>query len=893
MNVKPARLSIFLGMAALWGALVSYSSNPPDGHTGAPGDGLCTNCHTGGSALDGSITLQGLPPVIMPNTTYSIQVTVSNPNAMAARAGFQWAALDNFNNNAGNISNPSASSVITPSGGRIYHEHNPAKIYTGSTQLSWTAEWTSPAASPVSQTITLYGAGVIGSGGDGSGGDLVVTTQLSATLPAQGAPLSAGITGVVPPDCNGGSDGQASVEASGGAMPYSYLWSNGNTSATATNLPAGTVAVTVTDAAMNIAVASATISQPAPVQLSAASIQGIDCDTPSGSATVMASGGTPGYSYAWPNGETGATAMSLPAGNNVVTVTDANGCPKTLSVFIPQNISPPTAEAGQGGTLNCTTTQLMLNGSAPGCPDCTFSWAAGAGGNILSGANTATPVVNAAGAYTLTITNPLNGCTGTDSAAVSQTAPPTLALAGSTNVSCNGGADGAATVTALQGNPPYAFAWPSGGASDNESGLAAGTYIVSVSDEDGCTDTVAVSISEPAALSLNLSFSGETAAGANDGQASVLPTGGVGPYALNWSNGSTDTMISGLAPGLYQVTLEDANGCQAVESFVINSFDCTLSVVIVAGQPSCNGAADGFALASAQNAAPPWNMQWSNGATTDTITGLAAGLYSLTLTDANNCQAMATTLLSQPDALALELATIDARCNGAADGAASLTVSGGTAPYTYAWPSGSTAPSETGLGPGLYEVTATDAAGCQGTAQAVISEPPALQIVFDEVGPAANGMPNGNIAVTVAGGVGAYSFQWLLGGQEVGATEDIDGLAPGIYTLIVTDGNGCTLEAEAEVGNLTTGREAEAGWRFSLMPNPTSGLLWLDVQLDAPASLKASLLNMSGAEVLRREYPPARGHRQQLNLRELPAGLYLLRIEAQGKYRLQQLVLRP
>ncbi|MCB0570188.1 MAG: T9SS type A sorting domain-containing protein [Phaeodactylibacter sp.] len=1037
MNVSRSRLCLFLGSAALWAALTSYSSNPPNGYTGAPGDGLCTNCHTGGSDLDGTVTLQGLPPVIMPNTTYTIQVTVSNPNGMAARAGFQWVALNDFNNNAGSMSNASASSVITPSGGRFYHEHDPAKIFGATSQLSWTANWTSPAAIPDDQTITLYAASVIGSGGDGSGGDRVVTAQLSAMLPAQGSPLSASITGVVQPSCNGGSNGQATVVSTGGSMPYSYLWSNGNTSATATNLTAGPVSVTVTDAGANSTVTSTTIGQPATIQLAATNVQGIDCDTPFGSATVVASGGTPGYTYAWPGGESGASAFSLLAGVNTVTVADANNCSKTLAVTISQNTAPPTAEAGPGGVLNCTFTQLTLSGSAPGCAGCTYSWAASAGGHIVSGGSSATPVVDAAGAYTLTVTNPSNGCTATDVSAVSQTPPVSLSLSSSTPVSCSGASDGTASIAALQGSPPYVLTWPSGDTSTTETGLAAGIYTVSVSDADGCTDTIDITIGEPPALAANLSFSDETAADADDGQAEVQPSGGTGPYTVSWSNGSTGYSVAGLAPAIYQVTVVDANGCQLVESFVVGSFDCAVSATIEAVSPTCYGAADGQATVSLSNATLPLHIQWSNGDTAATAIGLVAGAYSVTVYDANNCPVIQNFTIGEPTALeitvlenqpltcvvtqsyarvqgsggtapylyswpsgqagplsdsitvpagimlnvvdangcaasleipvtidtelpaviitnpdvvipcgadsvsitamvpscdncAFEWATQDgqivfeeglvaiasasglytfiatnldngcintgavavteeagieivsaqatgASCFGLSDGMATVMAIGGDGTYTYMWESGGTNATETGLGAGIYEITVTGAPGCEDTAQVEVSEPPVLQLVVDEVLNASGGQANGAASVTVSGGVGGYSYQWLLDGEPFSDVEDIVGLLPGIYTLLASDANNCTIETEIEVGNTTAISDVEATLGLRLMPNPTSGLLWLEARLEAPATLEATLFNASGKEVFRQEFPAAQSHRQQLNLAALPAGMYYLR----------------
>lgn len=171
----------FLGLIALALILLSNSANPPNGKTGAPGDGLCTECHTPASAtLDGKITVTGFPEAIVPNQTYQLTVTNSNTVGSAVKAGFQMTVLGPLNTKAGEMSNASASSVVTNAAGRQYFEHNPALNFNGNPSVSWTVDWTAPDL-PAGTVVTWYAAGNIANGNFNSSGDKVVAANGSGT----------------------------------------------------------------------------------------------------------------------------------------------------------------------------------------------------------------------------------------------------------------------------------------------------------------------------------------------------------------------------------------------------------------------------------------------------------------------------------------------------------------------------------------------------------------------------------------------------------------------------------------------------------------------------------------------------------------------------------------
>ena len=194
--------------------------------------------------------------------------------------------------------------------------------------------------------------------------------------------------------------------------------------------------------------------------------------------------------------------VDAPANYELMATNLDNGCVSLTSVTISQDILAPTADAGDGGTLNCNISQIALQGSATDCPSCEYSWST-SDGQIIGVTNNASAVAGAAGTYTLTTTNPNNGCTDSNDVVVSSTPEPTLAVSSNTPVSCNGASDGVASVQASGGVAPYTYEWPSGSTNAMETDLEAGTYFVTATDADGCTATTTVVITEPDVLLLN------------------------------------------------------------------------------------------------------------------------------------------------------------------------------------------------------------------------------------------------------------------------------------------------------------------------------------------------------------------------------------------------------
>ena len=212
--------------------------------------------------------------------------------------------------------------------------------------------------------------------------------------------------------------------------------------------------------------------------------------------------------------------------------------------------------------------------------------------------------------------------------------------------------------------------------------------------------------------------------------------------------------------------------------------------VATSSTPSTCGDANGTATADPQGGTAPYSYAWDNGQDAKTATGLLAGTYEVTVTDANSCEATATIDVSDEGAPTLSASVTDVDCFGSSTGAVDVTVMGGTAPFDYSWDNNATTEDLTNIPSGTYSLTITDANGCTATITETVDQPEALELAADPVNVSCNGGSDGSCALSVSGGTAPYSYGWSNGED----TEDIAGLSAGDYTVTVTDANGCTEE---------------------------------------------------------------------------------------------------
>ncbi|MBV7530653.1 gliding motility-associated C-terminal domain-containing protein [Chitinophaga sp. sic0106] len=627
---------------------------------------------------------------------------------------------------------------------------------------------------------------------DANGCTTTATTTVSQPAAALG--VTTAQTDIL---CFGAATGTATVTVTGGTSPYTYSWSGGGgTAATASNLLAGTYTCNITDANGCKITATVTITQPPQLALTGTKTNVLCNGNSTGSGTVIASGGVAPYTYSWsPSGGTGASASNLPAGTYTVTVTDANGCTKSITATITE---PPALSA------TATAVNILCYGSATGSATVnvtggvtpySYSWSSG-GGSAATANNLK------AGTYTCTITD-ANGCVTTATTTVNQQ-PQITFTTSQTNVACNGGNAGSASVSVSGGTPGYTYSWsPSGGSAATANGLSAGTYTCLITDTYGCDTTATIIITEPPALTATATKTNISCNGANDGTINAIVGGGVQPYTYSWvPGGETTATVNGVGPGTYTCIATDANGCTITGTVSLTEpppLTCSSSSTKV----SCNGASDGTATAAATGGTAPYTYSWSTGATGVSLSNLAAGSYTCTITDANGCTCQTTVTVSQPAVLSGSTSDKDVTCNGAADGSVSVFPSGGTSPYTYAWSNGATTQHVDNLPPGDYTVVITDANGCvfNVTTPATITEPPVLSGSSTHTDVGCNGQSTGTATATASGGTAPYSYQWTPSG---GAGATATGLAAGTYTCNITDANGCTTTTSVTINQSTT-----------------------------------------------------------------------------------------
>ncbi len=581
--------------------------------------------------------------------------------------------------------------------------------------------------------------------------------------------------------CFGDNTGDIASNVTGGTAPYTYAWSTGATSADIVNQSAGNYTLTVTDANGCVANGAFTINEPA----AALSVQSLTSNMPScfgsadGSLIVTMQGGTAPYTYVWSNGSTAASSGAISSGNYVVTITDANGCAVVenytlndpVRIAVAPTLTLPTCNGGNDGAI----TVVASNGTAP----YTYNWNTGDVGPTAVGL--------VAGTYQVTVSD-AGGCAIVENIVLGE---PAVIAGNSTvnNISCNGLTDGSIFLAVTGGSGPYTYLWNTGATASNISGLTAGAYSVTITDNSGCVKVEGFNIIEPAAIQATFTQVDVLCKGNSTGSIDLTPSGGTAPYTFLWSNGSTTEDISGLTAGNYSVTVKDASNCSVVVNTTIVEPALVLDATGILSHVSCNGGNNGSIDVTVTGGDAPYSYSWNTGAISEDLTNVAAGMYSLQVTDNNGCVKAFAFTITEPPLLTVGTSSSDVTCNGADDGTITLTVGGGTAPYSYLWNDGITTQNRASLMPGNYTVTTTDANGCQNIQNFTITEPLTLTNNVSKQDVLCFGQSTGIVNITPSGGTAPYAYAWSNGA----VTEDLTNIPAGNYSVTITDANGCAL----------------------------------------------------------------------------------------------------
>ncbi|MBN4062357.1 T9SS type A sorting domain-containing protein, partial [Bacteroidales bacterium AH-315-I05] len=696
-----------------------------------------------------------------------------------------------------------------------------------------------------------------------------ITSSVIVTEPAAVVGI---LTTSDPTQCSG-TDGSASLSVSGGTSPYSYQWDAGTgsqTTSSATGLVQGTYYVTVTDANACTVSDTATLSDPPSVSVTASSTQ-VTCGASDGTATASLTGGTSPFTFLWDSltgSQTNAMATGLTPGTYSITVTDAGNCSASVTEIV-----------NSAGGMTSTTSAIDENcGLADGSASVTAS------GGVTpfsyqwdNGQTMQNAVGLSSGTHNVTVSD-VNGCVTFSSATVSNISGMVITV--STSSANCGSTDGSATANPNGGTAPFIYQWNdvSSQTSQTATGLASGTYNVTVTDSIGCQEIVTANISTAGGIVSNVSTT-DASCGQSDGSAVVTPTNGVAPYTYQWNDiqGQTTQTATGLAASGYTVTVTDSSGCQGVELITISSSG-NINASGTATDDVC-GQSNGSATATPNSGQAPFIYIWDDPTTqtTQMATGLSAGTYNATVFDANNCSTIVTVVVSgSGGVVTANVSTTNDYC-GQGDGTAIATGASGNSPFTYSWSNGQTTQTATGLLAGIYYVTVTGSDGCLTVEVADVDGVGTLSITTNSTADVL-GNCNGNATTTVFGGTGPYTYQW--NDPDSQTTSYASGLCAGTYNVTVTDINGCITTATVIVQFSTDVKLLfKAYLEHRIYPNPNSGKFILELISFKENNVEIELLNMLGQNVYLQQLTNLGGkHLYEMDVSKHPPGVYSLLI---------------
>jgi len=591
------------------------------------------------------------------------------------------------------------------------------------------------------------------------------------------------------PTCYGYGDGTATISASGGNPGYTVLWDDGNTNFVRNNLVSKNYNIVFTDQDGCEAQMYFTLLQPDPVVPEIVALDNspalttVPCYKDCGiDVKVNTTGGTlPLASWVWDNGLPAGNTASLCAGTYNVTVTDANGCSGvgTHTITQPDSIDLQLFVSTPIPCYNTTgvVSSNVIGGTAP----YNFAWSTGSN---LPNSQAATT-----GMHTVQMTDN-NGCVAIDSLLLSQ--PDSIELAFTLNgLLCEDVTLGSATASAIGGTEAgtYDFLWSSGQNTPTNSNLQQAIYTVTVTDDNGCTNSDDLDLSTVNGFAVNFTSSKISCNGRTDGAITATAINGIAPYSFLWSDGETNPIRTGLSVGWYKITITDDIGCEVVDSMYLDVVSPMYSILSGTTKTSCN-TAEGSAFIDMTGGTQPYDILWSNGATADSIVNLAVNFYSVLVTDDNGCTYNETLFVDDTSTLSVSITSNDTKinCAGAGHGTAVATGYKGTSPYVFTWSHGFVGDTSKNMTAGFYSVTVSDANMCKSTDTIRFTEENVLQaLITDSSMVSCNGLSNGYAVSSAIGGASPYSVLWSNGKTS----NLISNLTAATYTVSITDKAGC------------------------------------------------------------------------------------------------------
>ncbi|MFN5317526.1 MAG: gliding motility-associated C-terminal domain-containing protein [Bacteroidia bacterium] len=595
------------------------------------------------------------------------------------------------------------------------------------------------------------------------------------------------------------NDGSISTTVSNGSGSFAYIWSGPDgftsTDADLTNLAIGEYFLLINDVNTGCQYLDTLVIELENAPTFTSTSVNTSCGLNNGLIDIEVSGGTEPYAVTWNGSSSTIDQLNLAAGTYEFILTDANNCQISQSFVIAPSIAPSLTGLATNPTCGNDEGNIDITLTDAANP-VIYTWTKD-GANF---ANTEDISALSPGSYVINVSDAA-GCLASDTFNLIYENLPVLS---STIVeSLCGEATGSIDLSIEGGTAPFTFSWtgPNGFAASTEdiSSLGSGCYTVSVTDDASCEVTLQACISNNDGPQISFST---VQPSCNEDNGSITPTvsGGAAPYTLNWSGTvfSVDSIIDNLGNGNYILTVVDANGCETIDSVALNN----TGVPVLTGDindPAC-GTNDGSITAVVSGGVAPYTYLWTPGGSTDaTISGLSVGSYNVVVTDAAGCEVPGQFSLINLNAPVLAFTFNNSVC-GSSDGSIDLTVSEGSGDYTYVWTGdgvNTSSEDQNNLSSGSYSVVVTDnVSGCEATVSVDIqnTDQPVLTLV--SVGSLC-GASSGSIDLTVSNASNP-TFSWTGPDGFTATTEDISGLAAGVYTVTVSDGD-CEVEGTVTV----------------------------------------------------------------------------------------------
>lgn len=608
--------------------------------------------------------------------------------------------------------------------------------------------------------------------------------------------------------CNGGNDGIITFSASGGTAPYSY-YVNGvvYTSNVISNLASGNYTCEIRDSKnCSVSLPGVVINAPLPITVNATIYPVTNASTTDGFITLNVSGGTPPYTYVWsPNVGNTNNPVNLGTGTYGVTITDSKGCTfsdsYTISTIQPLTVSLNTQNSVT--QLSCygnTNGKLAVDviGGRPGAttPNYKYEWKNGSNQIIGSSAS----LINlAVGSYTVTVTDFNTPPTSVQQTfTITQPNPLSIAMQIVTPILCFGD-KGNLTVTVTGGTPSYSYEWRNSanqivGTNQTLTGVDAGTYTCKVTDANLCFTTQVISITSPTVVTATATLTNVQINGQSTGSITINASGGTAPYTylLN-GNPQPTNQFTNLPAGTYTVLVQDANNCIWTTTVVISQPAPLAIALTQSGQIACFGGNSVTLNTVVTGGIAPYYYQWKKdgsiipNAITASLLNVGAGNYEVIVTDNVGAIHTTTITVSQPQELKATYTTTQVSCAATNSGSVTLQVTGGTAPYSYSWNTGtSTINTLSNVPIGTYSVVIIDAKGCSLTVSNIsITSNTGLNIGATVNDVSCGNLDNGSITLNPTGGTGNYSIVWDNANYSGFV---LTNLAPGNYSGKLIDG---------------------------------------------------------------------------------------------------------